>query len=77
MTPTSFQELEEYVLKLDLGTRAALAEKLLQSLDALSESENEQLWLAEAKSRKEQIARGEVTLLDGEEVLNRLETELQ
>jgi hypothetical protein len=78
MPPTNLERLEEYVLKLDLGARAALAEKLLQSLEDLSEEENEQqLWLAECKRRKEEIARGEVTLQDGEEVLSRLEAELR
>lgn len=77
MPPTSLQELEEYVLKLDLGTRAALAEKLLQSLDNLTEQENEQLWLAEARRRKEAMARGDASLRQGEDVLRRLEAELQ
>jgi hypothetical protein len=77
MSPTNLERLEEYVLRLDLSARAALAEKLLESLENLSEEENEQLWLAECKRRKEEIARGEVTLQDGEEVLRRLEAELR
>jgi len=77
MQPTNLQELEDAVLKLHVHNRAALAEKLLESLEDLSESENEQLWLLEAKRRKEEIARGEVRLRNGEEVLRRLEAELQ
>jgi hypothetical protein len=77
MSPTNLERIEEYVLKLDLSARAALAEKLLESLENLSEEENEQLWLAECKRRKEEIARGEITLQDGEEVLSRLEAELR
>ena len=52
LMPLSLEELEDHVLKLDLQARAALAEKLVRSLDDLSEAENEQLWLAEAKRRQ-------------------------
>ncbi len=77
MSPTTLRELEECILKLDLSARAALAEKILQSLDTLSEEENEQLWLAEAKRRKDEIAHGDAILRDGEQVLRRLEAELE
>jgi hypothetical protein len=72
----SLEELEDHVLKLDLQSRAALAEKLLRSLDDLTEAENEQLWLAEAKRRQQQLLRGEVQAKDGEEVLQRAAAEL-
>ena len=70
------EELEDRVLKLDLPARAALAEKLLRSLDNLSEAENEQLWLAEAKRRRQQLLGGEVRARDGEAVLQRAAAEL-
>ncbi len=44
-------ELEAEVLKLDAVDRARLAEKLLESLETLSEGENEQVWLEEAARR--------------------------
>jgi hypothetical protein len=72
----SIQELEEHVLKLDLEGRAALAEKLLRSLDDLTEAENEELWLAEAKRRHQQLLCGEVPARDGEAVLQRAAAEL-
>jgi hypothetical protein len=77
MSPTDFQELEQSVMKLDLPERAALAEKLLRSLDHLSEEENQALWLAEARRRREQIATGQVKAEDGEAVLQRIETDLR
>jgi putative addiction module component len=75
MSP-SIEELENQVLKLDLEARAALAEKLLRSLDDLTEAENEKLWLAEAKLRHQQLVRGEVQAKDGEAVMQHAAAEL-
>ena len=72
----NLEYLEDQVLKLDLEARAALAEKLLRSLDDLTDAENERLWLTEAKRRHEQLLRGEVRARDGEEVLQRAAAEL-
>jgi|ABSQ01.1.fsa_nt_gi hypothetical protein len=47
----SIDELEAEVLKLDPRARARLAERLLDSLERLSDEENEQLWAEEAERR--------------------------
>jgi hypothetical protein len=44
-------ELEVEALKLDPQDRARLAEKLLQSLETLSDEENARLWAEEAQRR--------------------------
>ena len=44
-------ELEAEALKLDPANRARLAEKLLESLETLSEQENQQVWIDEAARR--------------------------
>ena len=44
-------ELEAEALKLEARDRARLAEKLLESLETLTDEENDQLWLAEASRR--------------------------
>jgi hypothetical protein len=44
-------ELRREALRLDHAARASLARDLLNSLDDLSESEIEQLWLEEAARR--------------------------
>ena len=62
-------ELEAEVMKLDLSTRADLAEKLLRSLDSLTDAENEALWAEEAERRAEELRSGTVAALDGEDVL--------
>ena len=45
------EELESEALKLEPGSRARLAERLLASLDELSDRENTALWTAEARRR--------------------------
>lgn len=47
----SITELEAEALKLDPKSRARLAEKLLASLEDLSEEENARLWAEEAQRR--------------------------
>jgi len=47
----TIDELKREALQLDPSTRAHLAHELLNSLDALSEEEIEQLWLEEAARR--------------------------
>jgi hypothetical protein len=47
----SIEEIEAEALKLDPKSRARLAEKLLESLEHLSEEENERLWAEEALRR--------------------------
>ena len=45
------EKLESEVLKLDSKSRAKLAQRLLVSLEDLSEQECSQLWAAEAQRR--------------------------
>jgi hypothetical protein len=47
--------LETEALKLSPRSRARLAEKLLHSLETLSEAENERLWAEEALRRHEEL----------------------
>ena len=45
----SIDDIETEALKLHPKERARLAEKLLKSLEDLSEAENEQVWAGEAE----------------------------
>ena len=65
-------EVEAAALNLELSARAELAQKLLRSLDELSEDEIEQLWAEEALRRDEELDAGKATARDGEEVLREL-----
>lgn len=51
MSAMSIDDIEAEVLKLDPRARARLAKKLLESLEALSDEENERLWVEEADRR--------------------------
>ena len=47
----SIEEIEAEALRLDPKQRARLAGKLLESLEQLSEAENEHIWAEEAARR--------------------------
>jgi putative addiction module component (TIGR02574 family) len=64
----SLEEIELEALKLNPSSRAKLAERLLQSLEDLSEEENEKLWAGEALRRHEEIDSGAVKVRPGEDV---------
>ncbi len=73
----NIQAIEQEVLHLPIEDRARLAEKLLSSLDALSEQEIEKLWLVEAQRRASEIDNGTVQLVSSEEVERRIQAILQ
>ena len=72
----TFEEIKEQALTLNLDARAALAHALLRSLDNLSESEAERLWLEEAERRQHEVHEGRVQMVPGDEVMRRLQKAL-
>ena len=62
------KRLEEEALSLPPEERAKLAQKLLLSLDELSEGELGVAWLEEASRRARELDRGEVEPISAEEV---------
>ena len=62
------QTVEHEALRLPPEDRAKLAQKLLLSLDTLSEKELEHAWLIEADRRAREIDRGDVQPISAEEV---------
>ena len=68
----TIREIEAAALNLELSERATLAQKLLRSLDELSEDEIERLWADEALRRDEELDAGKATARDGEEVFREL-----
>jgi hypothetical protein len=65
----TIEQLEAEVLKLDLRARARLAEKLLHSLEALSDEENECLWAEEALCRHDELQSGSASARPADDVL--------
>ena len=63
MTSTA---IEQSVLSLPKPDRAHLVHLLLDSLDAASETDIQELWLREARRRAGEIDAGKVNLVSGE-----------
>ena len=60
--------LQKAALDLPPDERAALAEKLLSSLDEPSDAELERTWLSEAAQRARELDSGEAEAIPAEEV---------
>ena len=69
-----FDQLESETMRLKIDERARLAEKLLLSLDAPSEEENLQLWVAEAERRLRDLREGKAREIPADEVIRKLRT---
>jgi putative addiction module component (TIGR02574 family) len=67
----NLEELESEVLSLGLEGRAQLAEKLILSLDAPTEEENLNLWVAEAERRLKELKEGKAKEIPAEEAFRR------
>jgi hypothetical protein len=65
------EELEAEIKKLDLKDRALLAKRIVESLDELSETEIESLWVEEAERRLGEMDKGMVSEIPAEEALRR------
>jgi Arc/MetJ-type ribon-helix-helix transcriptional regulator len=66
-------EVLKSALSLDLKDRAALAERLLASLDELGEEEAERLWAEEAQRRLEEYRAGRAAIVRAQDVANKAE----
>jgi putative addiction module component (TIGR02574 family) len=70
----SLKEIETEAMKLGIEDRAALAEKLLLSVDAPSDTENLALWVAEAERRLKELRNGNTAGVAVDEVFRRART---
>ena len=71
------KQIEKQLLKLDSRSRAKLAERLLHSLDELSEAENEQLWAQEALRRHHELSSGKAKARPANEVFREARARLK
>ena len=67
----TIEEIRREALRLDPETRAELAHALLSSLDSLSDSEIERLWLDEAARRDTELDAGTASSSPAQDVLAR------
>ena len=68
MSEMTSKQVENEALKLKPEARAELAEKLLRSLEDLTEDELSQLWAEEAVRRDEDLDSGRASMRDAEDV---------
>ena len=73
---TSFEEMAAAAMKLPLRDRVRLAQQLASSLDDRVESNVEELWLAEAERRLEELRTGKATGIDAAEAFARARQDL-
>ncbi len=67
----NLEELEAEIRNLSLKERSALAKRIIRSLDELSESEIEALWVDEAERRLDELEQGLAPEIPAEEALRR------
>lgn len=65
------EQLAEAALALPASARAALADRLVESLDPAEDAPFRQLWAAEALRRRDEIRSGQVQTIAGQEAINR------
>ncbi|HEV7427420.1 MAG TPA: addiction module protein [Thermoanaerobaculia bacterium] len=69
----TLEEIASEVLRLNIESRAALAKRLLDSLEELSPDEIGRLWVDEAARRYRQLRDGTATSIPSDEVFARLD----
>ncbi|HWU68267.1 MAG TPA: addiction module protein [Stenotrophobium sp.] len=72
-----YEQLYKQVMSLDLNARAELARDLLESLETLSEAENERLWLEVAQRRQTEALQNPSIMIPAEEVFKKLNSDLR
>jgi putative addiction module component (TIGR02574 family) len=70
-------DLEKRLLRLPSETRARLAERLIASLDDLSDEENERLWVDEAERRMQAFKAGRLSARPAEDVIREVRDHLR
>ena len=70
------EQVEAEALKLNPEDRADLAEKLLRSLEDLSENDIQRLWAEEAVRRDSELDSGTASMRDAEDVFRDARTRI-
>ena len=68
----ALEKVVDEALLLPADARVGLVEKIIESLNLPTRSEIDKLWAEEAERRIEQIDRGEVDLIPGDEVFAKI-----
>jgi len=73
----TLEQIASEALQMSVEARAALAKRLLDSLDDLTPEEHERLWVEEAARRYQQLKSGAARSIASEELFARLEARLR
>jgi hypothetical protein len=65
----NFEDVADQAMTLPPESRARLADLLVESLDADMLGSHDELWLAEAKRRRDEVRNGTVRTIPGDEAL--------
>ena len=74
---TTVEQLAEQAMNLSVESRARLADLLVESLDTAELGRVEQLWIAEAKRRRDEVRSGKVQTIPGPEALRKVRDTLK
>ena len=72
-----FDELEKQARLLTPQEKATLARILIEELDPSTDTQVEQIWIAEAQRRYQAYLKGEIESLPGDEVISRARSRLK
>jgi putative addiction module component (TIGR02574 family) len=74
---TNVARLAEQAMKLPGESRARLADLLVESLEAEELGQIDRLWVAEAKRRRDEVRRGQVKTIPGDEARRRVRSAIR
>jgi hypothetical protein len=69
---TTVEQLAEQAMSLPSESRARLADLLVESLDGAELGRIEELWLNEAKQRRDEVRAGTVKTIPGDQALKQV-----
>jgi hypothetical protein len=74
---TNWEQLAEQAMALPSESRARLADRLVESLDADELGAIDRLWVTEAIRRRDEVRSGIVETIDGEDALRKVRDSLR
>lgn len=74
---STVEKLAKQAMTLPTESRARLADLLVESLDAEELGRIDQMWIAEAKLRRDEVREGRLKTIPGEEALRKVRDALK
>ncbi|OGQ70282.1 MAG: addiction module component CHP02574 family protein [Deltaproteobacteria bacterium RIFCSPLOWO2_12_55_13] len=74
---TTVEQLAKQAMTLSTESRARLADLLVESLDSEELGRIDQMWITEAKRRRDEVRAGRVETIPGEEALRKVRDALK